>query len=140
MNTIEVLTGKDNTAAYQLMLKLEKESNDSELYYEHLNDFIGMLKNKSSYIKVRGFRLACAQAQWDSEGIIDKNIDILLAMLDDAKPTAVRQCLQALPKVVQSKPGLRKIIMKKLNGMDLSKYKDSMQPLIQKDIECLENI
>ena len=137
MNIIEVLTGRDNTAAYQLMLKLEKESDDSELYYEHLNDFIGMLNSKSSYIRVRGFRLACAQAQWDSEGIIDRNFDEMLAMLDDVKPIAVRQYLQALKKTAKSKPYLRKKIIKKLNGMDLSKYNDSMQPLIQKDIDEL---
>lgn len=62
---------------------------------------------------------------------------MLLRMLDDDKPTAVRQCLAALHKVVICKPNLGERILSRMDEMDLSKYKDSMAPLIRKDMEVL---
>lgn len=98
------------------------------------------MKSKSSFVRTRGFRLACAQAKWDVDEKIEKNLDRLLSMLDDQKPTAVRQCLAALHIVVLYKPNLAERIGEKLDTMDLSKYKDSMRPLIQKDIEELRGM
>ena len=91
-------------------------------------------------MRVRGFRLACAQAQWDAEKKWLENANTLLSMLDDDKPTAVRQCLAALHSVVLYQPELNEKIERKLNTMNLSKYKDSMAPLIQKHMEELRRI
>ena len=63
-----------------------------------------------------------------------------LSILDDEKPTAVRQCLAALHNVVLYQPKLSEFIEIKLDQMDLSKYKDSRSPLIQKDIDELRNM
>ena len=92
-----------------------------------------MTEDSRSFIRVRGFRLACAQAKWDAENRLDTDLDILLRMLDDEKPTAVRQCLAALHKIVICKPNLGERILAGMDEMDLSKYKDSMAPLIE---EC----
>ena len=37
-------------------------------------NFINLLKNKSSFVRTRGFRLACVQAQRDVENKIQKNL------------------------------------------------------------------
>ena len=108
--------------------------------YAYFEDFLGLLKGKSSYVRTRGFRLICALAQWDHENKIEQNIDTLLSMLDDEKPTAVRQCLAALHNIVLYKPDLSETIEAKLDQTDLSKYKDSMSPLIQKDIDELRKM
>ena len=64
------------------------------------------MKNyQSSFVRVRGFRLCCAQAQWDSENKLERHIDELLAILDDDKPTAVRQYMSAV--------GLHRFIFKR---------------------------
>ena len=60
-------------------------------------------------------------------------------MLDDEKPTVVRQCLAALHMVVLYQPGLADRIEAKLDAMDLSGYRDSMRPLIEKDIAELRS-
>ena len=108
----------------------------SELY-GYLEDFIEMTEDLNSYIRVRGFRLACAQAKWDAENRLDADLDMLLRVLDDEKPTAVRQCLAALHKVIICKPNLGERILARMDEIDLSKYKYSMAPLIRKDMEAL---
>ena len=64
----------------------------------------------------------------------------MLKLLNDSKPTVVRQCLSALHEVVLYRPELSGIIQEALMAIDLSKYKDSMAPLIMKDIKSLEEI
>ena len=137
MDIIAGLQSKDDREAYRLLLLLEQRSEESDELYGCLEDFLGLLHSKSAFVRVRGFRLACAQARWDAEDRLGRHLDALLAMLDDPKPTSVRQCLAALGPVILHKPGLRGRIAAKLDGMDLSKYKDSMRPLIGRDIQAL---
>ena len=71
------------------------------------------------------------------EGWLERHLDELLAELDDGKATAVRQCLAALHPVALFQPELRPRIREKLDRLDLSKYKDSMIPLLLKDMNEL---
>lgn len=48
-----------------------------------------------------------------------------------------KSILAALHKAVIWKPNLGERILARMEEMDLSKYKDSMAPLIRKDIEAL---
>lgn len=139
MNTdiIAELHESDNKKAYALLQQLEMISEESSELYGYLEDFIEMTVDLNSFIRVRGFRLACAQAKWDAENRLNTDLDMLLRTLDDEKPTAVRQCLAALHKVVICKPDLGERILRKMDEMDLSKYKDSMALLIRKDMEAL---
>ena len=70
---------------------------------------------------------------------INNIIDSLLQVLDDEKPTIVRLCLSSLNNLLLYKIDLSGKVESKLKNMDLSKYKDSMKPLIQKDIDCILN-
>lgn len=140
MDIIAGLQNKSSTEAYQLLLLLEKESAESNTLYLRFEDFIGLLQSKNSLVRTRGFRLACAQARWDIEDKLSENLDILLTMLDDEKPTAVRQCLSALGGAVPHKPQLIGRIEQKLDSLDTRKYKDSMRPLIEADIKELRSL
>lgn len=135
MDIIAGLQNKNNMEAYQLLLMLEEESAASDALYGSFEEFAGLLNSGNSFVRTRGFRLACAQARWDAEDKLEAHFDSLLAALDDGKPAAVRQCLSALRGVIPYKPQLGGRILEKLNQLDLSKYKDSMRPLIEKDIE-----
>ena len=139
MDIISGLQSKNNKEAHQLLLQLEVQAAGSNELYDRFADFLDLLNSKSSFVRTRGFRLACAQARWDVEHKIEKNLDRLLCMLDDEKPTAVRQCLAALHMVVLYQPGLADRIEAKLDAMDLSGYRDSMHPLIEKDIAELRS-
>jgi len=140
MDIIAGLQSKDNNEAYQLLLLLERRSRESDELYGCFEDFIGLLKSRNTFVRVRGFRLACAQAPWDTEGKLDRELDTLLNTLDDPKPTAVRQYLPALSVVVRHKPDLRARIGIRLDAMDLSRYKDSMRTLIESDIAALRKL
>lgn len=137
MEIMQGLQNKNNQEAYQLLLLLEERSAESDELYGCFEDFLGLLKNRSSFVQVRGFRLACAQARWDRDGKLARHLDVLLAMLDKAKPTAVRQCLSALKDAVEHRPELREEIRAKLETLDLTRFGDSMRPLIERDISAL---
>jgi hypothetical protein len=137
MDILSGLQSKNSDEAYRLLLLLEEESERSDELYSSLNLFLPLLKDKSSLVRTRGFRLICAQARWDRVGWLERHLDELLAELDDGKATAVRQCLAALHPVVLFQPELRPRIREKLDRLDLSKYKDSMIPLLLKDMNEL---
>lgn len=131
------LQDKDDKKAYELTKSMLVESADSNKYYPYFADFISFLSNRSSFIRTRGFMLACAQAPWDEEGKLAGSISELLKLLKDDKPTVIRQCLLALVPVVQYQPQLGRIIAQAVREIDLTKYKDSMTPLIRHDQEKL---
>lgn len=81
-------------------LELKAASADSGELYSYFEKYLELLSHKSSFVRVRDFRMCCAQAQWDSKNKLEHHIDELLTILDDDKPTAVRQCLSALHTVI----------------------------------------
>lgn len=140
-NEIKILYDKDDKEAYHKLIELESISTESDELYDYFNYFEKMLDDDKSYIRVRGFRMICSLSQWDKDNKINKIIDKLLLELNDEKPTAVRQCLKALHLVLLYKPELSDSIEEKLRSIDVNKYKDSMSPLIEKDVnELLKNI
>ncbi len=139
MDEKELLCSKQHKQAHALCLKLERQSEETNALYEAFPLFLEMLDSPISYVRVRGFRLICAQAQWDVEGLIEKNLDKILRELEDEKPTSVRQCLSQLPKMIQYKPELNDQIWIRLKQLDVARYQDSMRPLIIKDVERILN-
>ena len=95
-----------------------------------------MLRSESSYHRVRGFRMLCAGAKWDTQGVIRENLPQILAQLEDQKPTAVRQCLAALPALVKGRPELTSKICDAVAALDFSGCRDTMRPLLEKDREA----
>jgi hypothetical protein len=135
------LYDKDNKVAYNNLLDLELETTGSNEIYNYFDELLGMLKNEKSFVRVRAFRLICALAKWDIENKIEDNIDLILNELDDDTSTSVRQCLDKLNLLLIYKPELSNQVEKKLKQLNISKYKESMQSLIKRDIESiLKNI
>ena len=64
----------------------------------------------------------------------DAIISDFLTHITDEKPITARQCVKALAQVGLAKPQYIPRILSCLKSADLSKYKDSMRPLIEKDI------
>ena len=85
--------------------------------------------------------MICSLAKWDKENKIEGNIDYILKELDESTSTSVRQCLNKLNLILIYKSQLSYIVEKKLKTLELSKYKESIQSLIKRDIaSILENI
>ena len=96
-----------------------------------------LLTSENAYVRIRSFSLMCFQARWDRDNKLDKYIDDMLKLLNDDKPIVVRKCIEALHELLIYKDYSSKV-EKALGSVDLSKYKDSMKPLIQKDIAELK--
>lgn len=134
------LQDKNDKAAYEFAKQIVAESIVSDKYSGMIPAFAEMLRDKSSYVRTRGFILICNQARWVNDGQMEEVFDQMLSMLNDPKPTVVRQCLNALHEVALFQPELSERIENALDEMELSKYKDSMLPLIKKDVASLREL
>ena len=98
---IEKLKDKDEKAAYEFAKKIGIESAESDKYVEKIPVFSEMLTDKNSYVRTRAFMLICNQARWADKGQIEVVFNRMKELLNDAKPTVVRQCLGALHLLCQ---------------------------------------
>jgi len=137
---IDSLYSKDEKQAYNSLLQLEQISEEANIVYPYFDTFAEMMFDNHYFIRLRGYRLLCKQAKWDNENNIDRIIDDILMQIEDEKPTAVRQKIKALEDIVLYKKGLNNKIRQSILSFDCSKYKESMQSLILKDIERLISI
>lgn len=139
-NLIQKLQDQDHKKAYELTKMISALSAETDAYYSYFEDFLSLISAKSSYVRTRGFILCCAQARWDTEGKLEKYLPSMLVLLQDPKPTVIRQCLAALHEVVLFHPGLSETILTEIQRMDLRCYKESMVSLIQKDLYELKKL
>lgn len=134
---LEGLKDKDDNKAYALTRQISAESAESDKYYQYFEEFAKLLDDKKSYIRTRSIMLCCAQARWDERGKISNTLPKMLALLHDEKPTVVRKSLEAMHEVALFRPELCQRIMEEIETIDLTRYKDSMAPLIEKDLNEL---
>ena len=134
---IEALFDKDTKEAYYNLLLLEQLSETTNKLYPYFYDFFEMIHSEKYVVRVRGYRLLCKQAKWDNENRINEILDELLAHIEDEKPTAVRQKIKSLEDIVPYKKELNDKIKKVALSIDCSRFKDTMSPLITKDIQNL---
>ena len=134
---IQALQDRDDKRAYELSKELINLSASSPELYGLLDDFLKLLSHKSSFVRTRGFALCCAQARWDEQGKLAAALPVMLSALQNEKPTAVRGCIAALKDAVRLRPELGAELKKWAESFDTSMYKDSMAPLIDRDLISL---
>ncbi len=137
---IEALTEKDDKAACALAERIASESLDSGKWYEYFDDFSTLLDHPKSLVRNRALHILAANARWDVENKFDSIIDTFLTHITDEKPITARQCIKALAQIGTAQPKHIPKILASLRNADLSEYKNSMRPLIEKDIEMTESI
>ena len=128
------LTAKDDKDAFIFADKIISESQDTDVWYEYFNTFASLLNHPKSYVRNRVLNILAVNAQWDKENYFDAILDDYLAYVTDEKPITARQCIKSLVQVGEAKPQYIPKIIECFNKADLSKYKDSMRPLIEQDI------
>lgn len=79
--------------------------------------------------------ILATNAQWDDENRFDLIISDFLTHITDEKTITARQCIKALTQVGVAKPQYIPRILSCFHEADLSRYKDSMRPLIEKDMK-----
>ena len=131
------LTAKDDKYACALSYKIISESKKTDEWYEYFDDFASLLDHPKSLVRNRALHIRAAIAQWDKENRFDSIISDFLTHITDEKPITARQCVKALAQVGLAKPQYIPRILSALQDADLSKYKDSMRPLIERDAICI---
>ncbi len=139
-NIIEKLTAKDERYACALADKIISESKETDEWYEYFDDFASLLDHPKSLVRNRALYILAANAQWDEDNRFDSIISDFIAHITDEKPITARQCVKALAQVGSAKPQYIPRILLSFKSADLSKYKDSMRPLIEKDMLETEKI
>jgi len=137
---IAKLTAKDDKYACALADKIISESQETDEWYEFFDDFASLLDHPKSLVRNRVLYILAANAQWDDENHFDLIISDFLTHITDEKPITARQCVKALAQVGLAKPQYIPRILSCFRDADLSKYKDSMRPLIEKDMEETKKI
>ena len=133
-NIIKNLTAKDDKFACAFADKIILESKETDEWYEYFDDFASLLDHPKSLVRNRVLYILAANAQWDEENRFDAILSDFLTHITDEKPITARQCVKALAQVGLAKPQYIPRILSRLKSADLSEYKDSMRPLIEKDI------
>lgn len=134
------LTAKDDKFACAFAEKIISERKETDKWYKYFDDFVPLLNHPKSLVRNRALYILAANAQWDKENRFDDIIDGFLTHITDEKPITARQCIKALAQVGLAKPQYIPRILSSFKYADLSKYKDSMRPLIEKDMEETEKI
>ena len=133
-NSVAKLTRKDDKYACALADKIISESQETDEWYDYFDDFASLLNHPKSLVRNRALYILAANAQWDEENRFDFIFSDFLAHVTDEKPITARQCIKALSQVGTAKPQYIPRILSCLQSADLSIYKDSMRPLIEKDM------
>ena len=134
---IDALNSKNEQESYALLKLVFAENARSDRYYSCFEDFLRMIGGKTSFTRMRGFGLCASLAKWDRENRIDAHLTEMLVVLEDEKPSTVRVALGWIGDMLRYKPYLAELIQKNLGRIDCGKYKDTMAPLIKKDVEKL---
>ena len=137
---IAKLTTKDNKYACAIADKIISESQDTDEWYEYFDAFASLLNHPKSLVRNRVLYILAANAQWDDENRFDAILEDYLAHITDEKPITAGQCIKTLVQVGMAKPQYIPRILSCFHDADLSKYKDSMRPLIEKDMAETEKI
>lgn len=133
-NIVAKLTSKDDQYACALTDKIIAESQETDEWYEYFDDFASLLDHPKSLVRNRAIGILAAIAEWDAENRFDAIISDFLAHITDEKPITARYCIKALAQVGSARPKYIPAILSSLHSADLSRYKDSMRPLVEKDI------
>lgn len=131
---LSLLTNRDDKAACAFADKIIRESRESDIWYPHLTDFASLLSHQKSLVRNRSMHILAANAKWDTSNRFDDFFEEFLTHITDEKPISSRQCIQALAAIGKAKPQYIPRILSAFQTADLSKYKDSMWPLIAKDM------
>ena len=137
---IDGLTAKDDRSACALADRIIAESRNTDEWYPYFDEFAALLSHPKSLVRNRALNILAANAKWDTENRFDAVMDEYISHVTDEKPITVRQCIKALAQIAEAKPQYIARMLTALHGADLSKYKDSMRPLIEKDMAEMERI
>ena len=139
-NIIAQLTSKDTMAARDFAEMIMVESQLSDKWYKYFDTFASLLNHPNSYVRNNIFYIIAQNVQWDNDDKFDAIFEDFISHITDEKPITARQCIKALGELGAYKHKYVPRIISAFRNADLSKYKNSMLPLIRHDMYETENL
>lgn len=133
---INILTSKETWDNYHQFINLLDNSNKDLIDY--FSDYLELLNNDTDYIRFRTYALIATISKYDSNNLINNNIDVILNVFNIIKPTLIRQLIKYSKLLIANKIELKDVIIKRIDGIDISIFNSSMKPLIIKDINSIK--
>lgn len=135
----DALLAKDTTEARTHMDELEELSRTTPAVYQHFEVLLSAIHHDRAATRGRAFKLIALNSLWDADRQIEEHLDEIMDVLFDDTATMVRQCIPYTAYIVRSQPELTESIREKLDeAANYVRTKESMQKLIQQDIESLD--
>jgi len=128
---VATLTDRERNTARLKLLEMSRLSNR---IYAWLAEFLKLLDHPNSRVRSCALQLIAANARWDEQQLLDKELDRYLRHLQDEKALTVRECIAGIPVIAAAKPRLRPRLLKALEAVQPGNYADSMAPLLEKDV------
>ncbi len=130
---VEWLTLKEDKPRYQAFLLLKQRSAVDASVYPYWDMLRSKLNNDNSYQRSIGLMLIAENVRWATSGERKEGLEDYLKLLQDEKPITVRQCIQALPVILEYAPELWNPISDRLVSLSFTDYKETMRKLILMD-------
>ena len=131
---VGLLNEKDDKIRYAALLLLQSRSTGFGDVYPYWGVFLQKLNSGNSYQRSIGLMLIAENARWDAENRMEDALDAFLGALRDEKPITVRQCIQALHRIIPYKSHLADKIADALISLDIAKIRETMQKSVLTDI------
>ena len=131
---VETLSEKDDKLRYNAFLLLQGHSRIKPSAYAYWDVFERKLDSDNSYQRSLGVMLIAENVRWDKSGKFRGAIDKYFACCSDEKFITSRQAIQGLVAVIKATNNYNSEITERLANLQLSRYKESQQKLLKKDI------
>ncbi len=131
---VNLLSEKDDKIRYAALLLLQSRSAGFSDVYPYWEVFLKKLNSENSYQRSIGLMLIAENARWDTENRMEDALDAYLEILHDEKPITVRQCIQALHRILPYKRHLAEKIADALISLDMTTIRTTMRKSVLTDI------
>ena len=130
---IDSLTHRERSVARAARAQLLEMSRVSNRISVWLPEFFRLLDHSNSRVRSRALQLIAANARWDEDGLLEKELDRYLRHLQDEKALTVRECIAGIRVIAGAKPRLRQRLLTALSAVEPDRYAESMARLLEKD-------
>jgi hypothetical protein len=131
---VETLSEKDDKLRYNAFLLLQSSSRDSPLVYEYWGELEKKLDSDNSYQRSLGVMLIAENVRWDEDNRFGKTLTKYIGCCNDEKFITARQAIQGLESILETTDKFNDKIKQGLANLQLAKYKENQQKLLNKDV------
>jgi hypothetical protein len=137
---VETLSEKGDKLRYNAFLLLQAHSREQPSVYDYWDVLEKKLDNDNSYQRSLGAMLIAENVRWDKEDRFKDAITKYFNCCSDEKFITSRQAIQGLHAIIEATSKHNSEITQRLANLQLGKYKENQQKLLNKDIANIKKL